>query len=37
MDKAISRKGAKYAKVAKQGKHFASAFLRAFATLRELF
>jgi hypothetical protein len=35
--KAVSRKATKYSKVAKQGKDFAFAVLRAFATLRELF
>jgi len=36
-ERPISRKGAKHRKVAKQRKNFAFAFLRAFATLRELF
>jgi hypothetical protein len=37
MDKAVSRKAAKYAMVAKQRKGLAFALLRAFAALRELF
>jgi hypothetical protein len=37
MEKRVSRKVAKYAKVAKQQKEFAFAFLCASATLRELF
>jgi hypothetical protein len=35
MDKPVSRRGAKYAKVAKERKDFAFAFLCAFAALRE--
>jgi len=36
-DKPVSRKDAKYAKAAKERKDFHIAFLRALATLRELF
>jgi hypothetical protein len=37
MNKPVSRKGAKHAKVAKERKDFRFAFLCGFATLRELF
>jgi hypothetical protein len=37
MDRPVSRKGAKYAKIAKQRRDFAFAFRRAFAALHELF
>ena len=37
MDKSVSRRGARYAKVAKKSKEFAFVFLCALPTLRELF